>query len=117
MNRELCRQNEVNYFNQDITGGFLPFSTRATLNRNSEGFLIGARSKKPGTLFFILVLFIFSCGPSKRERENMQAHGVDAEAITSNLSIVKIDSCEYIMYIFSRGVAITHKANCKNHGN
>lgn len=46
-----CLQHEINCSNKEITGGLLPFSTRATLIRNQRFFLINARPKSPGIIF------------------------------------------------------------------
>jgi hypothetical protein len=59
-------------------------------------------------LFFILAVFtLFSCEQSKGKkaiRHNSEA---------SNLSVVVIDTCEYLQFQSHGYKSITHKGNCK----
>ena len=62
-------------------------------------------------LFFILVvLTLFSCS-----QENEDTIDFYNDSSAKNLSVVVIDSCEYIQYRTYMYYAITHKGNCKNH--
>jgi len=61
-------------------------------------------------LFSILLLItLFSCEQSKGEKVIMHNSEV------SNLSVVVIDSCEYLQFQSHGYKSITHKGNCKNH--
>lgn len=117
MNRERYLQNETNLRLQDNAGSLLPFSAGTTLTRNQRVFPIRAYLNKVRPIFFTLFLFmIFSgCGPSKAEMEKQQ---LDPREVNYNISIIKVDSCEYIIYnsrtIDGTIISICHKGNCKN---
>lgn len=117
MNRERYLQNETNLTHQDNAGSLLPFSAGTTLSRNQRVFPIRAYLNKVRPIFFTLFLFLLfsGCGPSKAELEKQQ---FDSPEVNYNVSIMKVDSCEYIVYTSFTGhgkvSSICHKANCKN---
>lgn len=69
----------------------------------------------------LVIAFFESCGPSREEMERRNMNGVQTKSIyesfSSTIKVIKIDSCEYILYQASHGASMVHKVNCINHGN
>ena len=72
-------------------------------------------------LLLFIAIYLTGCGPSKEEKERQARLGKPSNSATvlsshaSGISVIEIDHCEYVYCEVVYGVAIVHKANCKNH--
>jgi len=57
----------------------------------------------------LVVVLMVACEPQADLKKQTITSGYD------NISIIEVDSCEYILYDGYKGGGITHKGNCKNH--
>lgn len=74
----------------------------------------------------ILLIELTGCGPSKAQLEakeraknqiytDLDTTSDEGDYYLGDIEIRVIDSCEYIIAaIYSSGISITHKANCRN---
>lgn len=58
-------------------------------------------------IFSILIIFTYSCKDTVKKTDTGLMY------MNSNITIILIDSCEYIN--FGTSNVLTHKGNCKNH--
>lgn len=58
-------------------------------------------------IFSILIIFTYSCKNTVKKTDTGLMY------MNSNITIILIDSCEYIN--FGTSNVLTHKGNCKNH--
>lgn len=60
-------------------------------------------------ILICILLTVCSCGPPSLKTNEI------SETRFGEFAIVKIDSCEYVVYRGYQKGGITHKGNCKNH--
>lgn len=58
--------------------------------------------------------YIDSTGTLKKDTTN-QPRNIEVEFSTIPLTVVVIDSCEYLYGPWGSGTVLSHKGNCKNH--
>lgn len=70
-------------------------------------------------LIILLIVILTSCGPSYEEKiasESKAQMNVYTEVyIPYGITVITVDSCQYITYKVSTGACVIHKQNCKNH--
>ena len=62
----------------------------------------------------ILLFIVIACSSKSKSSKGLTIDDVTVDYISSDLSIITIDKCEYVKYIGTYGGGITHKGNCKN---
>ena len=61
-------------------------------------------------LFLLVVVVLVGCD---QENKNATTKESDVKFRGSDVSIIEIDSCEYIYFFLGKGPGFTHKGNCK----
>lgn len=60
-------------------------------------------------IILLLVLLAIAMGSCEQRIESVRK-----EQVMSNVDVLRIDSCEYVVYHNINGNSIIHKGNCKN---
>lgn len=114
MRENKFHQEKVSSLLKNTAGFFLSFFTCITLIRH-QSFPIRALLNKWRPIFLYSLIFIYGCGQRSYE-ETLQEQILRSKAVgyeQSGISIIEIDSCEYIKMEKYTSIAICHKGNCK----
>lgn len=65
-------------------------------------------------LLLITALFLAACESNQKVPDNLKERNITSQGAYDQISIITIDSCEYVKFVGYYKGSVCHKGNCKN---